>query len=459
VLQIVQFIMTVNANPPTAATMSISTFAATNAETVPAVDLSAGPEDLTPLISAIVPAKVGAIVTAADAAAHLQASFAALTTPIPGGFAALNSAANPTLGMRLSVAPNLIGNGFDVKGIAASIDGSTWTITGTLTLTGSLQATGTGMGATPPADMTITGAVASATEISASADFTINNIPRQAALLLEKAVAPATTGKLALAADPGVTTATQAQHIAANMTILADGQVTAQFVEGEITGLPLCPVLGGRFAVLSGVITGMGNVIAIGGLPGSSETALTRSATAPSSVVFLTGTANADGTVSATVKSSDITGGGLKIPALTFVAATNPMVGLFTGTHTDSGSNIPGTVAFGVNNDGSVHGYDRFMFAVGKRFPEKDDLMDGTVNADGVLGVPVGFAAGALNAIIPPVDPVALGLVMTNDDGDTAPVFPGVYGGTINMAAGTASGTITTGPVIATESFSVTLMP
>jgi hypothetical protein len=48
---------------------------------------------------------------------------------------------------------------------------------------------------------------------------------------------------------------------------------------------------------------------------------------------------------------------------------------------------------------------------------------------------------------------------MTDDDGNNFGAFVVVYSGMIDIAAVTASGTITTGPVIATESFSVTLMP
>jgi hypothetical protein len=322
-------------------------------------------------------------------------------------------------------------------------------------LAGTLQATGTG--AVPPAAMTITGVMSSATQLTASLSFMLNLAPPQLSLVLERAVAPATTGKLALAADPGVNTPTQDQHIAAVLTVMPDGRVSGSLLESELTGLPLCPVLGGRFALLTGVVTSAGNVIAIGGLPGTSETALTRSATAPPSVIFLTGTANIDGTVSAKVTASDITGGGLSVPPLTFVAATNPLVGVFTGTHTDAGSGIPGTVAFGVNNDGSVHGYDRFMFAPLKRFPEKDDLIDGVVDAGGVFGIPPTFAIKNLAPL--GIPPAPAGLVMTDDDGNNFGAFVGVYSGMIDIAAGTASGTITTGPVIATESFSVTLMP
>jgi hypothetical protein len=305
--------------------------------------------------------------------------------------------------------------------------------------------------------MTITGAVSSATQLTASVSFTLNLVPQQLTLVLERASAPASAGKLALAADPGVNTAVQNQHIAAVMSIMPDGRLSANLLESEMTGLPLCPVLGGRFALLTGVVTSSGSVIAIGGMPGTSETALTRSFTAPPSVVFLTGTINADGTVSATIAGSDITGGGLKIPPLNFVAATNPLVGVFVGTHTVDKPIFPtGKVAFGVNNDGSVHGYDRNFFPPLKRFPEKDDLLDGVVDAGGVLGIPPAFAIKNLAPL--GIPPAPAGLVMTDDDGNNFGAFVGVYSGSIDPVAGTSSGTITTGPVIATESFSATLL-
>lgn len=119
VLQIVQFLMTINAHTPTSATMLISNFAAGNAATVAAVDLSASPVDLVPLLGSIVLAKT--VVTAAAAAAHLQAALAAPATPKAGTFAGLDSTVNPKLGIQLSVAPNLIGNGFDVSGTAAGL--------------------------------------------------------------------------------------------------------------------------------------------------------------------------------------------------------------------------------------------------------------------------------------------------------------------------------------------------
>jgi hypothetical protein len=305
--------------------------------------------------------------------------------------------------------------------------------------------------------MTITGTMTSATQLTVSVSGTFNGGAQQVVMTLEKAVAPAVTGKLALAADPGVTTAAQIQHIAANLTTLADGQVTAQLVEGEMTGLPLAPVQAGRYAKLTGIVTSTGSVIALGGLPGTSETFLSRSNTPAPSVVFLTGTANVDGTVSAAVKSSDLTGGGLTIPPLSFVTATNPLVGVYVGSHTDpkAPATFPGTVAFGINNDGSAHGYARFFKGLPKQ-PESDDLLDGTVDAGGVLGIPpLPFPPTGLNAILG--NPGVPGLAMTNDDGITAPAFPGSMGGTIT--AGSVTGGWTTGPVIASGTFSATLLP
>src|SRR5512143_2478482 len=450
VVQIAQFLMTVNANLITDPTMSMSSFAATNAASVTSVQLSATPLDqasLTGLLGAIVPAKI--LVTPAEALAHLQTAFATLAAPKSGVFAALDSTANPQPGLRLTVTPNQVGDAFNVGGVAVSFDGSTWNIAGTLTLNGSLQAFGGGNGTPAPANMTITGSVASATQLTASVSVTLNNVPKQFSLVLEKATAPAAASNLALAADPGVTNATQIQHIAADLRILADGQINGHIVEGEETGLPLAVSQGGRYATLTGVVTSTGNVIAMGGLPGTSETFLSRSTAPAPSVVFLTGTANIDGTVSATVKSSGLTTGALTIPPLSFVTATNPFVGLYVGKHTDPKPvppDFPSTVAFGVNNNGSAHGYARFF--VGRvNQPESDDLLDGTVDAGGVLGIPPApFPPTGLNAILG--NPGVPGLVMTNDDGATAPQFPGSMGGTIT-AGSVTGGAWTTGPVIA----------
>src|SRR6185369_5763764 len=67
--------------------------------------------------------------------------------PRAGTFAAVDSQANPTLGLRLNVVSNPAGNGFDVTGVAASTSGFTWDLAGTMTFAGALNATGTGTGA------------------------------------------------------------------------------------------------------------------------------------------------------------------------------------------------------------------------------------------------------------------------------------------------------------------------
>src|SRR6185369_2113794 len=213
--------------------------------------------------------------------------------------------------------------------------------------------------------------------------------------------------------DAGVTNASQGQHIGADLSIMPDGSVSGHLVEAEISGLPLCPQLGGRFAGLMGVVTSTGNIIAVGGTPGSGETTVSRSSTPPTSVVLMTGIVNAVGTITAKVTAADITGGGLTIPPLGLVKATNPLVGVFKGTHSDDAPNPPGTVAIAVNNDGTVHGFTRFINGkVGARFPENDYLLDGVVDAAGTLGVPAGFMVKNLG-------PVAAfpGLVMTDDEG------------------------------------------
>jgi hypothetical protein len=455
VVQIVQFLMTLNASPSVAA-ISIPAVSATAAMGEAPVDLSMAPVDVAAILGRLVPAK--AMVAAADAAAHIQATLAGLTAPKTGTFAALDSMASPTLGLSFKVTPNLVGNAFDVTGIAANLKGDTWTIAGTLTLDGSLQAAASGTGTAPPAAMTITGAMSSATQITATASFTLNLLPQQVALTFEKGVAPAVTGKFALPADPGVTNAGQNQHIAADLTIMADGSIAAHLLEAEISGLPLCPQLGGRVAGLAGVVTSVGNLIAVGGTPGTGETTVSRSSTPPTSVVLLTGSVTAAGTVSAKVAAADITGGGLTIPPLGFVKATNPLVGVFKGTHSDDAPNPPGTVAVGVNNDGSVHGFTRFINGkVGARFPENDYLLDGVVDAAGVLGVPPDFAVKNLGAIAG--NPGVPGLVMTDDEGTNFGAFVGTFGGTIDPAAGSVTGgAFTTGPCIASGTFMASLL-
>ena len=213
--------------------------------------------------------------------------------------------------MTVSVLSNAVGNGFDVAGKAVSTSGDTWDLAGTMTTDGAFQATGTGTGAVPPANMTLAGSMTAATQISATASFTLNNVAKNVPLTLEKAVAAAAApGKFALATDPGVTNAAQIQHMAANLAILANGTVSASLIEGEVTGIAvLAPVLGARYVLFSGVITSTGGIIAIGGMPGAGETTISRNATPPSSVALLTGTVTAAG-ASATIKALDITGGG-----------------------------------------------------------------------------------------------------------------------------------------------------
>ena len=92
VVQIVQFLMTVDASP-TAAAMLMPALAAANAANVTAVNLSAGLVDLAPIVSAIT---THTLVTPAAAAAHLLA-LATVTTPTQGVFAALDSPTNPKL--------------------------------------------------------------------------------------------------------------------------------------------------------------------------------------------------------------------------------------------------------------------------------------------------------------------------------------------------------------------------
>ena len=62
-----------------------------------------------------------------------------------------------------------------------------------MALNGSLQAIGGGTGTPAAPTMTITGTAASPTQLNASVNFTLNNAAQQAAVTLEKAVAPAVT--------------------------------------------------------------------------------------------------------------------------------------------------------------------------------------------------------------------------------------------------------------------------
>lgn len=330
IVQITQFLMTVNSNAPTAQTMSIPAVVTTNAAGAAAVDLSAGIVDLAPIITVLAPAKT--VVPAADAIAHILATIAARTAPKAGVFAAIDAVANPTLGITVTVTSNAVGDAFVVAGKAVSIQGATWDVVGTLSIDGALQATGVGTGTTPPANMTITGAMTAATQVTASVKFSLNAVDQQVPVVFEKAVVPAATGKFILAADAGVTNAAQVQHVAADLTIKTDGQISANLVETEMTGLPLVPVMGARSDALSGVVTSTGALIAVGGMPGSGETILARSV-GPSPVVLLTGTANADGTFSAKVTGLDLTGAGVTIPALTFSQRTNVLAGIYGYTH------------------------------------------------------------------------------------------------------------------------------
>jgi hypothetical protein len=458
VTQITQFLMTVNSSA-TAAKMTIPAAVVAAASNATAVDLSQAP--VADMAALLTPLTTHVLVTVAAATAHLQAT----TTPptaaqLTGTFAGFDSATAPQMGLMLTLKPNLAGDAFDVTGTAAQFGGSTWSIAGTMTTAGVLTATGTGTGATPPANMTITGAMTpAAAQITASASLSPTALP--VPVLLDKAAAPAAAAKFALATDPGVTILappTQIQHIAADLSILADGTVNGHIVEGEATGLPLATSQGGRYATLTGVITSAGTVIAMGGLPGTSETFLSRSATPAPSVVLMTGTVNANGTVSATVKSSILTTPGLTIPPLTFVTATNPLVGVYVGTHTEPKPVDPlvtsyaPTVALGVNNDGSVHGYSRFFKGLPKQ-PESDLLIDGVVSAAGVLGVPAGFNVGLLGGLLNP------GLAGTNDDGAPIPALgTGTFAGTIAAGASTGNWQLLPAPVV-TGSFTTTLLP
>ena len=186
VIQITQFLMTCNANPAASVTMSIPAVTATAAQAETAVDLSRAVVDVAAILGRVVPTKT--LVTAAAAAAHIQATLGALGAAKAGTFAAVDSATTPTLGVIVNVTSNPIGNAFDVNGTAVSTAGATWDLVGTMTTNGAFQATGAGTGAAPPASLTLTGSMASATQIAATASFTLNGAAKSVPLTFEIAV-------------------------------------------------------------------------------------------------------------------------------------------------------------------------------------------------------------------------------------------------------------------------------
>jgi len=378
-----------------------------------------------------------------------------LPPPKTGTFAAVDSLVTPTLGLLLNATPNLLGNGSNVTGVAASTSGATWSIVGTMAIDGTLNATGTGTGATPPANMTITGTMTVPTQITSSASFTLNNVAKQVPVVFEKAVAPLVTGKFGLPNDAGVPpVAGDMVHVGADMTVNADGTISAHVVRGQVTGIvALAAIYSSHFAVLSGVVSSTGNIIVIGGTPGAGE-ALNlngKALTNPSPVTIFTGSLNTvAGTASIKMMATDLNAGTPAATTLGFAKTANPLVGVYQGTHTDTAPGLPSTFTFAVNNDNSVHGFTMFLRQRVADIQQTPFLIDGTVTTAGVLGPPPGFNLGSLGTA-----GAFPGLVMFDNEGVTT-FTPGTFAGTI--AAGATSGTWQTGPgVLVTGTFTGSL--
>ena len=456
VIQITQFLMTVDSSATLAKmTIPASVVAAASNET--AVDLSQAPVDIAPILTRLT---THTLVTVAAATAHLQGATTAFTAAqITGTFAGLDSTAAPKLGLMLSMKPNLAGDAFDVTGTAAQIAGATWSIAGTMTTGGVLTATGTGTGASPPANMTITGAMTAVGQITASASLSPTALP--VPILLDKAVAQTATGKFALPADAGVATvAGDLVHVGADINILADGSVSAHVVRGQITGVvALLQVYSTHFAGLNGIVTANGNIVAFGGLPdaGDAFNLNGKVTTVVSPVTFFIGSFNAvAGTAAIKMTANDLNAFTPAVTTLSFVKAANAFVGVFQGTHTDTAPGLPSTFTFGVNNDNSAHGFAMFLIDKGppKGILQTPFLLEGTVNpATGALAPPPApFNIGALGtaAAFP-------GLVMFDNEA-AINLTPGTFAGTI--AAGAVSGTWQTGPgVLLTGTFTGPMLP
>jgi hypothetical protein len=440
VIQITQFLMTVDSSP-TAAKMTIPAAVVAAASNETAVDLSQAPVDIAPILTRLT---THALVTVAAATAHLQGATTAFTTAqINGTFAGLDSATVPKLGLMLTMKPNLAGDAFDVTGTAAHIAGPTWSIAGTMTTGGILTATGTGTGATPPAALTLTGAMTAAGQVTAAASFSLNNVLQQAPVLLDKAAPQTATGKLALPADAGVVvTAGDLVHVGADINILADGTVSAHVVREQITGVvALAAIYSTHFANLNGIVTAAGNIVAFGGLPdtGAASNLNGKTTTIVSPVTLFIGSFNAAaGTAAIKMTANDLNAFTPATTTLSFAKAANAFVGVYQGTHTDTPPGLPSTFTFIVNNDSSAHGFVMFLRdrpALGI-IQETPFLLDGSVTAAGTLAIPPGFILGNLGAL-----QAFPGLVWTNNEGRFNGVLPvpATFAGTI--AAGVASGT------------------
>jgi hypothetical protein len=456
-IQITQFLMTVDSSA-TVAKMTIPAIVATAALNETAVDLSKAAVNIAAILGRLT---THTLVTTAAATAHLTGATTAFApAQIIGTFAAVDSVAAPKLGLQITTKPNLAGDGFDVTGVAANIQGASWTIAGTMTTGGVLTATGTGIGAAPPANMTITGAMTTATQVTGAASFSLNNVLQQVPVVFDKAAVPVLTGKFGLPADAGVPPIplTDLAHVGADMTINVDGTVSAHVVRGQVTGIAaLLPLYSSHFAGLVGIVTVTNNIIAFGGVPGAGESFHIngKAVTNPSPVTIFTGTLDpVASTAAIKMTATDLNAGTPATTALNLALTVNPLVGVYQGTTTDPAGS-PSTFTFGVNNDGSVHGYTMFLKPVAAGVKQSPFLLDGTVTpATGALAPPplpfnINVLPGAIAAFP--------GLVLTDQEGKIN-LTPGTFAGAI--IAGVASGTWHSGVgVPATGTFAGSLVP
>jgi hypothetical protein len=363
-----------------------------------------------------------------------------------GTFAGVDNPANPTTGALVTVTANAANTGFDVTGKAVSATGAAWTLAGTMTRAGVLQINATGVEEVnppapvvkpaAPANMTITGTMTATQTIP----VTVNSaVPVQ--MTFEKAVAlPAASplvAKFTLAADPGVTNATQMQHAAASLTVKADGKISGALVHTGVTAIPAdpldpnaAPISGSRFAKCDGIVKSDGTFICVAGGNAASGLALISLEpltypSAPSGAIF-TGTVAADGqTATLNVRTRPL-GGILPIPQFAMTKALNPQAGVLAGTH-DGDAGGPGPIILGVNDDGSAFGFMKFETPAAPNDPtprpHAESHLVGTVGANGTL------APGTIP--IPPSGAIVLnsGLVIVND-GDTT-LLPSTLSGTV----------------------------
>jgi hypothetical protein len=151
---------------------------------------------------------------------------------------------------------------------------------------------------------------------------------------------------------------------------------------------------------------------------------------------MLTGTVSG-ASLSAGLTAPDLSTGAIAATALSFTQTTNANVGVYAGTHDNPITRgLPGTWAFGVNADNTVHGFVQFLRnnnAVPPVALPTPYLLDGVIDpVTGALGLPAGVPV--------PFATINPGLVMTDDTGSTS-VTPGTFSGTIAAITSGAGGT------------------